>query len=173
VGNARNAEILQTLDRLERTPEIRKRVAGRPALPADVQALWFASAARQWVSLALVPASAELDLGELSEDLVKAATWAGSSVRMLDARTPSIEQVPFLLERLSTLARDSARVLVVLPHPSTHPASRALLEASDCFLLFVPLGELTARSVRDLVELSPPGRGLGAVAIHRKTRRRS
>jgi hypothetical protein len=171
MGNSSEVGISGVLDRLDGTQDVAEPAAARLGPRADVQSLWFASSAKPWRSLALLPASAKVDVGAISEELVEAAARAGAAVRLLDARELSIEQSPFVLERLAALSRESARVLVVLPHLSSHPASRVLLEASDAFLIFVPLGELPARSVQQLVQLCPPGRGLGAVAVHPKARR--
>ncbi|HYX91473.1 MAG TPA: hypothetical protein VE782_07925 [Myxococcaceae bacterium] len=161
-------EISTALDGVEQTAEPTETTTARLGPSIEVQSLWFASVARPWRSLALVPASAELDLGQLAEDLFEAATRAGAGVRLLDARAMTLDEAPFLLARLAAFSHESARVLVALPHPNNQPAARALLEASDSFLLFVPLGELPARSVQLLVEICPRGRGLGAVAVHRK-----
>ena len=171
MADAQGVEISSRLDGVEQAQDVvAEEAAARLGPSAEVQSLWFASAARPWRSLALVPASAELDLGELSQDLLEAATRAGVGVRLLDARAMTLDEAPFLLARLAASSHETARVLVALPHPISQPAARALLEASDSFLIFVPLGELPARNVQQLVELCPRGRGLGAVAVHRKSR---
>lgn len=143
---------------------------GAAAPSEDLQALWFALASQQWQTLALVPATPALDLGALAAELADAAIRSGTRLAVLDARQVTLDGVGVLLEAVKAQAPQPGRALVMLGDLALRPAGRALVDASDAALLFVPMGTARRARLQELVRVCGRSRLLGAVAVQSKRR---
>jgi hypothetical protein len=145
-------------------------VPGSPG--PDLQRLWFATQARSWSSLAVIPASPGGPALELAQALFDVGSRASTpALKLVDGRSVSLATSAGLIVNVMGMqqpvgGRAGSRVLVVLHSVLAEPAGIPVALSTDAVLLCIELGKTSLDEARRTVSLvGGPERVLGCIDV--------
>ena len=134
------------------------------------QSLWLALQARQWTSLALIPAAegAPDDFTLLVAVILSRTGMVhlGSPVQVADATQVPLSQLTAFLDQVKDYSRGGERIIVALPPAKKSPVTKAIAQASDATLLCVLLERMSFFQAKKTVDQIGVSRFLGTAIFH-------
>ena len=137
-----------------------------PYVLSEIQELWYALQAKNWLSLAVVPSRSGSGARELARALAEVGTaLRGERVLLFEAERSDSESVVKHMVQIRNYTRDNARMVIALDAPVENPTAISLIRAADAALLAVERGASDLRNARKTIELVGPDRLLGSVLV--------
>lgn len=137
------------------------------------QRLWLAVEARNWRSLALVPAG---EGGSRTFTLTVAVALSrtgmvhlGTPIQVADATRIPLDQLTAFLEEVRRCTSTGERLLIALPPTSTTPISAAIAQASDAAVLCILADRMTSSDSKRTIKLVGESRFLGSAIFRPST----
>jgi hypothetical protein len=132
----------------------------------EMQQLWFATQRREWASLAVLALEPNTHALAIAKALVEIGTLhRGLNVKLIDATGASMTASARLTVELSTHVSGGGLAIALLDSVLENQAGIPVALAADAVLLTVDLGVASQASLRRTLELIPPERVLGTVAV--------
>jgi hypothetical protein len=135
------------------------------------QKIWLAIQAKDWRSLAIVPANRGLSTLDLAQALVDVG-WQhrGLPIGLADLRNVTLPYIDSVIDEVRSHIFGGERVLIALRSVFENPASVPIAQAADGALLCVSLGATKISGAEETLDQVGRGRFLGSIIVKNGTR---
>lgn len=135
-------------------------------VPADVQRLWFATLARPWSVLVVMPAHEGASSYSLAKALCLAGGQArGAPVRLVEAQFLELSRAAQLIAEARASSGGAGSTIINVGSPLSSSAAIPIALGSDGVLLCIELGKTEISAAKRTVELIGRPHFLGAVSV--------
>jgi hypothetical protein len=130
------------------------------------QRLWFATRAKAWSSLAIIPSDPGVDAHRVAEALVKTGRVHGErAVELLNAQGAQLASVHHLVDKLGQMTARGEWVVVPVDSITENPNAIPMVRAASAALLVVRLGESLLDASRAAIDVVGRDHFIGSVVL--------
>lgn len=142
------------------------RRAVAPVNPLELSAAWFALEAEPWVTLAVVPATAQLPARDVALSLLELGVRASlEPPTLIDASALTPDGVAACVAQVEQAQAERRRAVVLVDAPSTNAAALALIRRCDAAVLCVGLGRTRLDEAHRTLEQCGRDRFVGSIVL--------
>lgn len=139
-----------------------------------LQKLWLAVDRRPWQSLAVLGASAGIEMIQISELIAQLAwRYRGQPSSVCDLRDLSMRLVDYQVREMRTQVGEGLRLVVALRSMFENPTSPTIAKQTDAVILGIALEETTFKEVEETIAAVGRDRVIGSIILRPRRARQS